>query len=58
LKAREEQMAKCEKCGRETEKIYSYDDYDCLCWWCMKPMQLKDERDWEDDPITDDESEE
>ena len=47
----------CEICGKDVDDpklgtikgARSYDDYNCLCWFCMKGLQLKDERDWEDD---------
>lgn len=49
-------MAKCDRCGKYTDDIFEIDK-EHLCWFCFKKQDLKDQRDWEDDPITE-ESEE
>ena len=54
-----EKLRYCRKCGKyigfDDNLIYA--DETNLCWTCMKKMQLKDERDADEDPYYDQESE-
>ena len=47
-------MACCSRCHEETENIFQI-DRECLCWKCFKMQDMKDQRDWEDDPISESE---
>ena len=51
-------MIRCQKCHEPTEKAHTFGDFDCLCRKCRKMMELEEERDWEDDPDPESESEE
>lgn len=48
-----EKLGCCQKCGKYIgfDGAFNYAEETNLCWTCMKKMQLKDERDWEDDPV-------
>ena len=43
-------MGRCMRCGKQTEEILIYDGQE-LCRLCWKKQDLKDQRDWEDDPV-------
>ncbi len=43
-------MAYCNRCHKETDDIFQI-DRECLCRTCFKKQDLKDQRDWEDDPV-------
>ena len=42
-------MAFCNRCGKETTSVFQL-DREILCGFCFKKQDLKDQRDWEDDP--------
>ena len=46
-----ESICTCTKCGKLIgfDGKYSYGEEECLCWFCAKKLQLKDERDGEDE---------
>lgn len=42
-------MAKCTRCGNDKAEFRI--DGEDLCRLCFKKQDLKDQRDWEDDPV-------
>ena len=51
-------MIKCCWCDKHLKEDYCFDEFGRpICKLCWKKQDLKDQRDWEDDPVTD-ESEE